>query len=105
MRKARARKDRKRRFRAPIHQKKKFLHVTLSKELRAQKGKRAMLVKKGYRVRVLRGKHRGKEGLVIKVSHVKAKVYVEGITATTARGQEKPVPISPSNLMIVSLGG
>ena len=105
MRKARARKERKKVFTAPIHVRRKFVHAPLSKELRKEKGKRSMLVKKGYKVRVLRGSHKGKEGLVIRVSHVRGKVYVEGITTTTARGQEKPMGISPSNVMIISLGG
>lgn len=99
----RARTSRKERFNAPLHIRGKFLHSHLSKELREKLKKRAIRVRKGDKVKIVRGKFKGKEGRVAQVSLKKCKIYVEGVTIRKARGQEKLFPIDPSNVIITEL--
>ena len=72
------RKQRKYRFNAPLHLKRKFLHVHLAPALRTKYGLRNIGVRKGDKVKVLRGQFK-KDG---------SKVMLK---------------ITPSNLMIMEL--
>lgn len=97
------RTQRKFRYTAPLHLRKNFVHVHLSKDLRAKVKKRAIQVKKGDKVKILRGKFKGKEGKVAKVILSDAKIFVEGITLKKANGKEAFYPIDPSNAMITEM--
>ncbi|MEM5801601.1 MAG: 50S ribosomal protein L24 [Candidatus Aenigmatarchaeota archaeon] len=97
------RKQRKYRYNAPFHVKRKFLSVHLSKELRKKYGKRALPVRKGDEVVVLRGKYKKMSGKVSKVDVKNCKVYIEGITRKKVAGTEILVKFEPSNLMITNL--
>ena len=105
MRKAIIRKSRKRYFNAPLHVRKKQVKAPLSPELRKEQKKKNIIVKKGYKVKVVRGAHKGKEGQVLRVSYMKRMIYVESITKPNSRGDDKPVPIHPSNTMVISIKG
>ncbi|MEM5799442.1 MAG: 50S ribosomal protein L24 [Candidatus Aenigmatarchaeota archaeon] len=96
-------KQRKYRYNSPSHVKKKFLSVHLSKELRKRYGKRAIPVRKGDEVIVLRGKYKKMSGKVSKVDVKNCKVYIEGITRKKVAGTEILVKFEPSNLMITNL--
>ncbi len=52
------RKQRKYRHNAPLHVKQKFVHVHLSKELKKKYQTRNLGLKKGDKVKVLRGQYR-----------------------------------------------
>jgi len=95
--------ERKIRYKSKLHKKKDFLHVHLSKDLRQKLKikKRALLVHKGDKVKIMRGFARDKVGKVAKVNYNKVKVYVEGISKRTARGKEVLVAIEPSNLLLL----
>ncbi len=97
------RKQRKSRFTAPLHVRKHFVHAHLSKELRAKMKTRAVAVRKGDKVKVMRGRFAGKEGKIMAVNLTKAKVYVEGMAYRKAKGKEIPFPIQPSNVMIIEM--
>ena len=97
------RKQRKRIYRAKLHQKHKFLHATLSPELRKKYGKRAVRVVKGDTVKVMRGDFKGHEGKVERVDMKKLVIYVEGVTVAKADGTEVLRPVYPSNVMITKL--
>jgi large subunit ribosomal protein L24 len=97
------RTQRKFRYTAPLHIRKKFVHVHLSKELRTKIKKRSIQAKSGDKVRIMRGKFKGKEGKISKIDLSESKVFVEGITQKKANGKEVPIPIDPSNLMIIEL--
>lgn len=88
-----------------LHKKKNRLHVHLSKDLRGKLKvkKRSLLVRKGDTVKIMRGPEKGKEAKVGDVSVIKKIVFLEGIVAKTAKGKEVPLPIEPSNLLLVSL--
>lgn len=95
------RKQRKMRYNAPLHKRQKLVSVHVSKELRAKLKRRSMPVRKGDRVKVMRGKHKGKTGKVTSVDLNALKVYMEGVVARKAKGTEVPAPLEPSNLLLV----
>ena len=97
------RKQRRALFRAPLHRRQKFMAAPLSKELRKEVGKKSLPVRKGDTVKILRGKFRGHEGKVARVSLSRMRIYVEGATVKRSDGTEKLVPIHPSNVVIVDL--
>jgi large subunit ribosomal protein L24 len=99
----RARTARKKRALAPLHARGKFLHSHLSRELREKMKKRSMRIRKGDKVKIVRGNFKGKEGKVARVDLKKCKIFIEGITRKKARGQEILVPIDPSNVIITEL--
>jgi len=88
-----------------IHQKKDRLHVHLSKDLRSKlrSKKRSLLVHKDDKVKILRGDHKGKEAKVSRVSVLRRKVFLEGIANKNAKGKELPIPMDPSNLLLVGI--
>ncbi len=98
------RKQRKFRANAPLHVKRKMLGVNLSKELRKKQGKRNVVVRKGDKVKVLRGKFKGKSGKVTKVFTKISKITVEGIQVKKMDGSKANVKIQPSNVQIIELG-
>lgn len=98
------RKQRKRVYEAKLHQRHRFLHATLSKELRDKYGKRAIRVRKGDKVKVMRGNFAGHTGKVLEVDMKKLRIYVDGVTVKKANGEEVARPIHPSNVMIIELG-
>ena len=97
------RKQRKYRYNAPLHIKQKFVNVHLSKELRKKHNKRNMGLRKGDKVKVMRGQFKKKEGKVEQVNLKKTLVYVEGIEITKKDGTKTRYPIHPSNLMVTEL--
>ncbi|MEW6723244.1 MAG: 50S ribosomal protein L24, partial [Candidatus Micrarchaeota archaeon] len=88
-----------------IHKRKNRLHVHLSKELRGKlkAKKRSVGIRKGDTVRVMRGPGKGKDAKVSDVNVLRRKVMLEGIVVKNARGREMPLPLEPSNLLLLSL--
>ncbi|MBT3303772.1 50S ribosomal protein L24 [Candidatus Woesearchaeota archaeon] len=97
------RKQRKYRHNAPLHIKKKFLGGHLCKELRTQHKIRTIGIKKGDKVKVMRGKHKGKTGSVEKVSVQHTKIYIQGLDFKKRDGSRSLYPLEPSNIMIMEL--
>jgi len=97
------RKQRKYRYNSPLHLRKKFLNINLSKELRKLKKKRNIQVKKGDVVKIMRGKFKGKTGKIIEVDIKKSKVIIEGIQIKKKDGSKVNVRMQPSNLQIIEL--
>ncbi len=97
------RKQRKYRYNAPLHIRKKFVSVMLSKELKEKYQKRNVPVVKGDKVKILRGQFKGKVGLVEKVDLKRIKIYVHGAENIRRDGSKAFYPLSPSNLMITEL--
>ena len=81
----------------------KLLKVHLDKELREKYKKRALRVRKGDLVRVLRGSYKGYEGKVARVEPKRGYVYIEGLTRKTLRGRPVMIPIQASKLLLVKL--
>jgi len=97
------RKKRKYVANAPLHIKRKFVHVNLSKDLRKKLGKRNISIKKDDKVKIKRGKFKGKEGKVLEVNLKKSKIIIEGIQVKKMDGSKANVKMQPSNLQIIEL--
>ena len=97
------RKQRKFRYNAPLHLRKKMVAVHVSKELKAKLGtaRRSVPAHKGDRVKVMRGEHKGHTGKIVEVELNDLKVYVEGYTQKNAKGIDKLMPVDPSNLLLL----
>ena len=100
---SKAKKQRKFRFNAPKHLKKKMLSSHLSKDLRKQYGKRSFELRKGDEVKIMRGSHRGKTGKVLELNTYNLKVYVENIQRSKKDGTKVNIPLDPSNLVLTSV--
>lgn len=98
-----ARKQHKYTANAPLHLKHKFLSSHLSKDLRKKYGKRALPLRKGDEVLVMRGAFKKKKAKVTSVKLSKALVYLEGLQRTKRDGSKVNISFQPSNLQIVSL--
>jgi large subunit ribosomal protein L24 len=97
------RKQRKYRHNAPLHLINKFLSVNLSKELRQKNKKRSITIRKGDKIKVMRGQYKSQTGTVERVSVKFQKVYVTGIDQVRKDGTKRLIPFEPSNLQIVQL--
>ncbi|MBR0371487.1 MAG: 50S ribosomal protein L24 [Methanobrevibacter sp.] len=95
------RKQRKALYNAPAHTRGKHLSATLSKDLRADLGKRSLPLRTGDKVRVLRGDFKGHEGEVLDVDYGSYKVTIEEVTLSKPDGTAVFLPVDPSNLMII----
>ena len=97
------RKQRKYRYNAPLHIRQKFMHTHLSKELRKKYGRRNLNLRKGDKVRVVRGNYRKHAGKVERIDLKQNKAYIEGIEVAKKDGTKTTYPIYPSNLIITEL--
>lgn len=97
------RKQRKFRANAPLHTKNRFLGANLSDELRKKYGRRSSPVRKGDKVKVLRGGSKGKVGKIERVDTKRCRAYVEGIEVVKKDGTKRFVPVHPSNLSLLEL--
>ena len=97
------RKQRKYRYSAPLHIKQKFVHSHLSKDLRKKFPRRSIGLRKGDKVKVMRGQFRKHEGKVESIDLKKAEIIVSGVEITKKDGTKKLIGLNPSNLMITEL--
>lgn len=88
---------------APLHKKSSWVKAHLSRELGEEYGVRSLRVRVGDTVRVVRGSHKGIEGKVTKVFPEEGRVMIEGLTRQNARGDNVPIKIHASNLVITKL--
>jgi large subunit ribosomal protein L24 len=97
------RKQRKYLHKLPYHLKAAQLSIHLSTELREKHGMRALRVRTGDKVRVLRGTHKGKEGKVERVDVGRARIYVTKVETTKLQGGSAKYPLQPSNCLLLEL--
>ncbi len=97
------RKQRKYRYNAPLHIKQKFMRSLLSKELREKHKKRSFSLRKGDKVKVMRGQFKKHEGKVDRIDLKKSKVYLSGVEVTKKDGTKTTYPFDNSNLIITEL--
>jgi large subunit ribosomal protein L24 len=98
-----ARKQRKRLFTLSLHQKRKVLVATLSKELRARFKRRSLPVRKGDKVKVTCGDFRGTEGEIMRVDVAEKKVYIDKVTVKKRDGTDTLRAMKASNLMLTDI--
>nr|QAA11202.1 plastid ribosomal protein L26 [Eustigmatophyceae sp. Chic 10/23 P-6w] len=96
---------------APLHVRRVIMSSPLSKELKAQyDGVRAMPIRTGDEVKVLKGDHKGKTGKIEGIDRAKLYIHIEGINREKAGAKEAgktsttiPVNIRPSKVQIIKL--
>ena len=100
------RTQRKRAANAPLHTKRIMASSHLAPEIH-DKSKahlpRALPVRKGDTVRIMRGGFRGKEGKVVSVDRVHGTFVIEGITIEKVDEKKVARPLHASNLLIVRM--
>ena len=96
-------KQRKYLYNAPLHHRGKIMSAHLSPELREKYGVRSMPIRKGDRVKVVRGDYKGTEGEVISVDRDKYRIAIKGLIRKKTDGTEIPIPIHPSKVIITKL--
>lgn len=97
------RKQRKRLYNAPAHLRHKLMAAPLSPELVSSKGAKALPVRKGDTVRVVRGDHLGFEGKVSRVDLKRYRIFLEGLTREKVDGTNIFVSVHPSKVIIKNL--
>ena len=96
-------KSRKAFYTMPKHKAVKAIASHLDEKLSKEFSKRSISVRKGDTVKVLRGTHKGKEGKIFSVETKSGRIFIEKIILKKSNGKEKPVPIQPSNVIVVDL--
>jgi large subunit ribosomal protein L24 len=96
-------KQRKYRLMAPLHVRQRMVRAPLSPVLRTKYGCRAFGLRVGDKVKVMRGRFKGKEGAIKQVILAKLKASVHGMEITKNDGTKVFPLIDPSNLQIIEL--
>jgi len=97
------RKQRRAYFNASNHLRRRFLSSHLSEELRKKYGIRALPVREGDTVLVLRGDYAGVEGKITEVYSSGGRAAIEGATREKVDGTRVKVPIRTSKVAITKL--
>ncbi len=97
------RKQRKYRYYAPLHLRRKMTSAHLDKALRKMYKKRSMTLRTGDEVTVVRGEFRKKRGKITKIDLKAMKVYVDAVKRKKVTGQDVEIPVDPSNIIITRL--
>ena len=96
-------KQRKYRAKAPLHLKQKLIHSHLSKDLRKKFGKRSFGLRKGDKVKIMRGQFKKHEGKIERIDLKKQLAFVAGIESTKKDGTKRILGLHTSNLMIMEM--
>lgn len=75
----------------------------LSKELREKHKVRAVPIKRGDEVKILKGKAKGKSGKVVQVYRKRYCIYVDKVNREKQNGQSVFLPLKPSYCVIEKL--
>lgn len=97
------RKQRKYAVNAPLHVQHRLMGAHLSKDLRKKYGVRSISLRKGDKIKVMRGKFRGHTGEVDRVDLKGSTAYITGVEVTRRDGSKVVPPIKASKLMITDL--
>ncbi len=95
-------KQRKYRYNAPLHIRHKLMAAHLSKELRQKYKRRSFPVRKGDKVKVMRGQFAGTIGEITEVDMENYRVRVAGAETKKKDGKKVQYPIHPSKLTIIT---
>jgi large subunit ribosomal protein L24 len=98
---SKAKKQRKFRFNAPNHTRRKLMSANLSKELRKKLARRSIPLRKGDTVRIMRGEFKKQKGKVAEM--LKSKIYIEGMQRKKKDGTKVNVPFDTSNVQVLEM--
>ena len=96
-------KQRKYRHEAPLHLRRKMMRVHLAKDLSIKHKIRNIGIRKGDKVRIIKGDFKKAEGKVERVDAKNYRLFVAGIERAKKDGTKALVPIAPSNMIIIDL--
>jgi len=96
-------KQRRMLYKAPDHIRYKLFAAPLSPELATANGVKALPVRSGDTVRIMRGDRKGFEGKITRIDRKKFRIYVEGLTREKVDGTTIFTPVHPSKVMITRL--
>ena len=88
---------------APSSIKRRLMSCHLNKSLRQEHKLRALPIKRGDEVKILKGKFKGKSGKVVQVYRRRSVIYVDKIQREKQNGQTVFFPIRPSYCVIEKL--
>lgn len=96
-------KQRKSLWEAPKHKRRHLFSTALSFDLAVKYDRKSFPLRKGDKVKVMRGDYSEMEGKVHGVDRKGFKITVDGVTKEKADGSTYFAPIHPSNVMITKL--
>jgi len=96
-------KQRARLYKAALHKKAATMSVHVDKVLRKQINRRAIGIRTGDKVTIIKGSLKGKSGKVNSVNSNKGFIFIDGITRKKSDGTEINVPFRSPNLVITDL--
>lgn len=97
------RKQRRAGFQASVFGRHRRMSVSLSRELRARYGRRALPLRKGDTVRVISGSFKGREERVSEVDLRQLRVTLDNVTIKKVDQKLKRLPIGPTHLILTRL--
>lgn len=90
---------------APAHVRSSLLCSRVSDDVRQKVKRRSLRVRKGDKVKVMRGQFVGKTGVVDRVDTERSRVFIQGVEQLKRDGGKSLYPLHPSKLLIVELEG
>jgi len=88
---------------APLHIKQKFIAAPLSKILKQKNKIKSIKIRKGDKVKIMKGQFKNKTGKIESVNLKKTRVNIDTIFFSKRDGSKSYYPIHPSNLQIQEL--
>ena len=96
------RKQRKYRANAPKHVRHKLMAAHLTKELRTKYKRRSFPIRKGDKVKIMRGRFKGTIGEIERIDTKRYRVYVKGAEKKLPEGRKIDFPVSVSSISIIT---
>lgn len=103
MKSKKGRKQRKNLFESKLHERNKLMSARLSDELTKRYKIRNIPVRKGDKVKIIRGKYKKVTGKINKVNTKRMRVFVDGADRSKTDGSKSFYPLHPSKLIILEL--
>ncbi len=88
---------------APLHVRTSFMSSHLSKELQKKYTTRTITVRKGDKVKILRGSYKGISGKINRVDRKNIRIYIDGAERTKSDGSKSFYGIHPSKVLVTEL--
>jgi ribosomal protein uL24 len=97
------RKQRKRFYTQPHHQRNKLMTAKLHNDLQSEFNAKRMTIRKDDSVLVVRGEFKDMEGKVTSINHQKAQIFIEGASIEKSSGTTYDIPIHPANVVLTKI--
>jgi ribosomal protein uL24 len=98
-------KNRKRFFTSSSCQKRKAMVSPVSKEIRLKYQRKSVPLRKDFEVLIKKGLFKGKSGKIVQCQRKTNKVFVDNLVRNKTNKTSSFVPVSPSNLVVISVLG